>query len=280
MAVPNSALDLAYIAKSTFYNKAFFVTLIVILLLRIAIIVGIFQAYLAYQLGYKPGLSTSTIQEDLNNSQEVADEDGKRSRKYQLVRKQGLSLYLSMNSLMLIGTFRLLPSFYFPKEICLGYAIELIFNLFPTFLVQMFNNTDMPGLLSGIQATSLAIKMFLILNFFVELILVIYEIVLNRKMRKLRIQGFEKVTEEERRRLHSRKFGLLGLVSAFLWLLILIICLAASEGRVCDARHAMETGVCVPCIDPLCEQCHVDSDRCQVCPPFQNSTALFLSKQG
>lgn len=167
-----------------------------------------------------------------------------------------------MNSLMLIGTFRLLPSFFFPKEICVGYAIELIFNLFPTFLVQMFNNTDMPGFLTGIQSTSLAFKMFLILNFFIEIILVIYEIVMNRKMRKLRIQGFEKVTEEKRRSLHSRKLGLLGLVSAFLWLIVLIICLAASDGRSCDARHAMETGVCVPCIDPHCEQCNIESDKC------------------
>ena len=154
---------------------------------------------------------------------------------------------------MYVGTFRLLPSRYFPKEVCFGYAIELIFNLFPTFLVQMFNNTDMPGFLTGIQSTSLAIKMFLILNFFIELILVIYEIVLNRKMRKLKIQGFEKVSEDERRRLFSRKSGLLGLVSVFLWLIILIICLAASDGRKCDARHAMESGVCVPCIDPHCQ---------------------------
>ena len=101
--------------------------------------------------------------------------------------------------------------------------------------------------------------MFLILNFFVELILVIYEIVLNRKMRKLKMRGFEKFSEDEKRRLHSRKFGLLGLVSAFVWLVILIICLAASKGRECDTRHALETGVCVPCIDPLCEKCTLDS---------------------
>jgi hypothetical protein len=46
-----------------------------------------------------------------------------------------MTLYLSMNSLMLLGTFRLLPSLFFAKEIATGYAVELIFNLFPTFLV-------------------------------------------------------------------------------------------------------------------------------------------------
>lgn len=92
-----------------------------------------------------------------------------------------------MNSLMLLGTFRMLPSLFFVKEVATGYAVELIFNLFPTFLVQMFNNTDQPGLLSSVQSTSLGIKMFLILNYFVEIILCIWEISLNRKMRKLKI---------------------------------------------------------------------------------------------
>ena len=48
LAVPNVALDFAYIAKSTFYNKSFFATLIIILLLRIIIIIASFQCYLAY----------------------------------------------------------------------------------------------------------------------------------------------------------------------------------------------------------------------------------------
>ena len=101
--------------------------------------------------------------------------------------------------------------------------------------------------------------MFLILNFFIEIILCIWEVTLNRKMRKLRIQGFEKVTEEEKRRRYSRKFGLLGLVTALVWLALLILILAVSSGRECDNRHAMESGVCVPCIDPLCEDCLQDS---------------------
>ena len=69
MALPNVALDLAYIAKSSFYNKAFFVTLIIVLILRISLVIGFFQCYLFYQLGYKPALSTSNFQrEDLDES--------------------------------------------------------------------------------------------------------------------------------------------------------------------------------------------------------------------
>lgn len=92
-----------------------------------------------------------------------------------------------MSSLMLFGTFRLLPSLYFPLELSIGFAIELIFNLFPTFLVQMFNNSDMPGLLTGIQSASLTFKAFLIILYIVEITMATWEIVLNRKMRKLKI---------------------------------------------------------------------------------------------
>ena len=185
-----------------------------------------------------------------------------------------------MNSLMLLGTFRMLPSLFFAREVALGYAIELIFNLFPTFLVQMFNNTDQPGLLTGVQSTSLAIKMFLILNFFIEVILCIWEITLNRRMRKLKIAGFEKITEEEKRRRFSRKFGLLSLVSTCFFLVLLIIILAGSSGRECDRQHAMESGVCVPCIDPLCEDCYKDSQTCTTCPKDLNGTAYYLSTRG
>lgn len=102
----------------------------------------------------------------------------------------------------------------------------------------MFNNSDMPGLLTGIQSASLTFKTFLIILFIVEITMAIWEIVLNRKMRKLKIQEFEKVSEEERRRLHSKKFGLVGLVSAACWVFILVICLAVASGRSCDLRHA------------------------------------------
>ena len=196
------------------------------------------------------------------------------------MRKKGQMLYSSMNLLMLIGTFRKLPTKYFPKEIFAGYAIELIFNIFPTFLVQMFNNTEQPGLLSGIQSTSLGIKMFLLLNFFIEITMVTYKIILDRKMRKLNIKGHEKVTEEERRNLYSRKVFLGFLISFVTWLVIFIICLAVSDGRTCDFRHAMEYGVCVPCKDPDCTKCDEDSDICQECPPKVNGTAVFLSNQG
>lgn len=38
--------------------------------------------------------------------------------------------------------------------------------------------------------------------------------------------------------------------------------------------------MCVPCIDPLCEDCLRDSQTCKSCPKDLNGTAYFLSEQG
>lgn len=130
------------------------------------------------------------------------------------------------------------------------------------------------------QSTSLSIKIFLILTFFVEIILAIWEVSLNRRMKKLKIQGFEKISEDEKRRRYSRKLGLLGLFTALLWLLLLIIILIIAPGRECGLQHAMETGVCVPCIDPNCMDCLKDSQVCNECPDNLDGEAFFLSKQG
>jgi len=123
------------------------------------------------------------------------------------------------------------------------------------------------------------LKFALFLCFIIELTIIIWEIVLNRRMRKLKIKGFEKKTEEDRRR-DSYKIGYLGLTSVVLWFVILIVVLAAEPGRECDAAHAMEMAVCVPCAEPLCEQCHDNSQFCEKCPAKYNSTALFNSQDG
>ena len=49
----------------------------------------------------------------------------------------------------------------------------------------------------------------------------IIEIRLNIKMRKLKVKGFEKVSEEERRRKHGKKAGIIAILSFVSFLLIL-----------------------------------------------------------
>lgn len=67
------------------------------------------------------------------------------------------------------------------------------------------------------------IKMASLLNFFIEIIIMIWEIVLNRKMRKLRIEGFEKISEEDRRNNYGKKFGGVGCMTFMVYLLVVIL---------------------------------------------------------
>lgn len=72
------------------------------------------------------------------------------------------------------------------------------------------------------------------------------------------------MTEDDRRRNYSRKFGVCGMVSFMFYLLLVILCAAAISTRSCDDVHALELGVCMPC-DKLCLDCKEDSTKCQKC---------------
>lgn len=154
-----------------------------------------------------------------------------------------------MHSLIYVGFFRLLPSLDFRAEILFGYSFELLLSLFPMILIQMFNNSDVPGKLTGIQSASLTFKFLALLNLIPELIMMIWELKLNNDYKKLNYKAFQKKPEEERRRLWSKKFGILGAVSFVFFILILIVSLVTSDTRSCHGNHVMELGVCSPCLD-------------------------------
>lgn len=78
------------------------------------------------------------------------------------------------------------------------------------------------------------------------------------------MDGFEKITEEERRRKYGRKYSVCGIISFILYLLIVIVCFAAIDNRTCDPKHSLELGVCVPC-DELCNDCSGDATKCNKC---------------
>ena len=95
--------------------------------------------------------SISRSDDDHGVAEDEHNEDGSAASKKGIVYKnQGFSLYLSMHSLMYIGFFRLLPSLDFRTEMIIGYTLELLLSLFPMILIQMFNNSDVPGKLTGI----------------------------------------------------------------------------------------------------------------------------------
>ena len=92
-------------------------------------------------------------------------------------------------------------------------------------------------------------KLFALMNFFIEIVIMIWEIRLNLKMKKLGIAEFQKLTEEDRRRKFGRKSTIYGWVSFALFIVILVLGLALAPGRSCHGSRGVETGVCVDCRD-------------------------------
>lgn len=93
----------------------------------------------------------------------------------------------------------------------------------------------------------------------------IIEIRLNLKMRKLKVIGFEKVSEEDRRRKHGKKAGIIAILCFLSFLLILIIGLVTTKGRSCLGKYSLEMGVCAKCDDENCLDCTGDHKTCKTC---------------
>lgn len=103
----------------------------------------------------------------------------------------------------------------------------------------------------------------------------VWEIILNRKMRKYKIEGFEKISEEERRSRYSKKYSGCGCLTFFLYFAILVFGMFAFESRnalmkdlLIEAQgvngtvgQTIEMGVLVNCT-PGCNDCSEDSSRC------------------
>ena len=138
---------------------------------------------------YKESISRATEEHEVDEN-EVNEDGSAASKKGLEIKSQGLSLYLSMHSLIYVGFFRLLPSLDFRAEILFGYSLELILSLFPMILIQMFNNSDVPGKLTGIQSASLTFKFLALLNMIPELIMMIWELKLNNDFKKLNYKAY------------------------------------------------------------------------------------------
>jgi hypothetical protein len=138
---------------------------------------------------------------------------------------------VSYHGLVYTGLYRLMPTRAFQHELALAYFQELIFSILPMFLIQVFNNSETETTLSGIQSTALVIKFLTFMFLIVEIVVVVWEIYNINNLRDLKLPGFERLTERERRRDYSKKFTILGGSGIVLFILILIIGGASSDGR-------------------------------------------------
>lgn len=83
----------------------------------------------------------------------------------------------------------------------------------------------------------------------VEPILVISEIRYIKSMQKLKVKGFEKLGEQDRRRKWGKMMSCLALVSIILFIGCTVSGFVLIKGRSCADRQALEDAVCVDCVD-------------------------------
>ena len=74
-------------------------------------------------------------------------------------------------------------------------------------------------------------KLLALLVFFIEAVIMIWEIILNRKMRKYKIEGFEKISEEDRRKQYSKRYSGCGSLTFALYFIILVMGMFMFESR-------------------------------------------------
>lgn len=129
-----------------------------------------------------------------------------------------------------------------------------------------------------IQSTAMLIKLVSLLMFFIEVFIMIWELILNRKMRKLKIEGFQKISEETRRSSYSKKYASCGCLSFVAYMLILLLGLVLVQTRnealkdalglpadgVVPIGSTIEFGVLVNCSEN-CLNCEGDSTQCREC---------------
>lgn len=163
----------------------------------------------------------------------------------------------------------MLPSKEFPFEMGVAYSLELFLQLIPNLFCQVFNNAETPGDLTKIQSAALAMKLICLILMVTELSVMIWEVANNRDLKKLKIVGFEKLSEEERREKNHKKAITLATASMALFIAFVVLASVFGEGRKCGDRQALENAVCSDCWSPYCQECPGSSSvtGCQKCDP-------------
>ena len=147
----------------------------------------------------------------------------------------------------------------------MGYTIEIFVSLIPMLFCQIFNNFDTEGEVSFIQKSALWMKLGSIILLILELTLMIIEVKKAKEMKELNI-GLPEMSEEDRRSKYGKFMAYVSFIIMGLFMVILVIGIAAQkEGRICVERQALESAVCVDCVEAACMDCEGDSKVCKQC---------------
>ena len=186
-------------------STIYFVT-IVALIIRILVNFGVCQ-YLYVTYVWNSRVALSAIGEQKYREEEGNEIENKhQEEQYQKSQREiqhevnGRWLYSMMHLLFYTGSYRLLPSVHFAPEMMVAYAIELFMGVLPFFFIQMLVGTRTQAEIPQVHNIALIIKFALLVNYLFEVLHMVYEFVNNRKLKKLNIQGYTKLSEEERRK--------------------------------------------------------------------------------
>jgi hypothetical protein len=112
--------------------------------------------------------------EEMKRSSDVV-----KNMTFMMVVLEFFSDFGGMPVIIMFGLYRVLPIKHFSREIKIGYAIEVCTSLIPVFLVCLMNNMENPKELSWLVTTQLTLRLFAIVNFGFEVIIVIKQIIHN-----------------------------------------------------------------------------------------------------
>ena len=218
-------------------------------------------------LDFKMSMSGSTVREDKEDGEEAhADETGKgESAEEDEARSNGKWLYSQFFSLYYGGFYRVLPSDGYGNALAIGYGVDLFLNIIPMVLCQVWTNAEAGVNLTPLMSWAIIIKMFSLISFIFEVLLMICEIRTHKKLQELEVRGYIKPTEPERRAKACRLGVFTGIGSCAFILLIMVIGLAATPGRKCGTGHVLELAVCNKCQRDNCAECESDSRTCSKC---------------
>lgn len=183
------------------------------------------------------------------------DENGQAIQKQdeQYVRS-GKILYGALHLVYYLGLFRMLPILEFQYEVGLGYLVEMMTSVVPMLLLQVMNNLSTEGELTKLQSMAMIGKLLCFSVSALEIGVYVWEVLVIRNLRKLKQQGFEKPSENLRRK-KANHFGILATCAIVGFATLMTICLSKIEPRSCSGNLVLEGATCVECSDANCLSC-------------------------
>ena len=92
------------------------------------------------------------------------------------VNRQGYILYSSLFMMFYSGSYRALPSDCFGDELIICYIVEFMFTILPMTMCMIWTNAAGASSLIAIQSAAMLVKLFAVLNFVIEFLLMICEV--------------------------------------------------------------------------------------------------------